>query len=51
MIENNRVLEAKAWIIKYFNEDSEFNKLFFCIINGINANKLISSPIHILNHE
>lgn len=51
IIENNRILDAKAWVKKYFNEASEENKLLFFIDRGIKDNKLISKPIHILNQE
>lgn len=51
IIEKSKINEAKAWVIKYFNEDSE-DILFFNELNkGIIDNKLISNPIHILNHE
>lgn len=51
IIENNKTLEAKAWVRKYFNDASEENKLFNFIVKGINDNKLISNPIQILNHD
>lgn len=51
MIENKKIEEANAWVKKYFNEDSEENKFFDLIIKGIKDNKLISSPIQILNHD
>lgn len=51
IIENNRVLEAKACVKKYFKEASEENKLLDFIIRGIKDNKLISNPIQILNQE
>lgn len=51
IIENNSKLEAKAWVKKYFNEASDENKLFNLIVKGIKDNKLISKPIHTLNHE
>lgn len=51
IIENNKVLEAKAWVKKYFNEASELNKLFVFIDRGIKERRLISNPIQILNHE
>jgi hypothetical protein len=51
IIENKKIEEAKAWVKKYFNEDSEENKFFDLIIKGIKDNKLISSPIQILNQE
>lgn len=51
IIENNKILEAIAWVKKYFNEASEENKLFNFIVKGIKDNKLISNPIQILNQE
>ncbi len=51
IIENNKILDAIAWVRKYFNEASEENKLFNFIVKGIKDNKLISSPIHTLNQE
>lgn len=50
-MENNKTLEAKAWVKKYFNDASEENKLFNFIVRGIKDNKLISNPIHTLNQE
>lgn len=50
-IENKKVAEAKAWIKKYLREASDENKFFDLIIKGIKDNKLISKPIHIVNHE
>lgn len=51
IIKNNKILEAKAWVKKYFNIDSDEYKLLTFIIRGINDNKLISNPIQILNQE
>lgn len=51
MIENKKIDEAKAWVRKYFKDDSDENKFFDLIIKGIKDNKLISSPIQILNQE
>lgn len=51
IIENKKIEEAKACVKKYFKEASEENKFFLSIIKGIKDNKLISSPIHMLNHE
>lgn len=45
--ENNRIVEANAWIRKYFNELSLDVRLFFSWIKGMKANKLISKPSHI----
>ena len=50
-IANKRVAEAKAWVKKYFKAASDDKVLLLLIINGINDNKLISSPIQALNHE
>ena len=49
MIANSNILEARAWVRKYFRAASDDFKLFISFIKGINANKLISRPIHILN--
>lgn len=51
IIENKRTHEAKAWVRKYFNRDSEVNKLLDFTDNGINESKLISKPIQTLIHE
>lgn len=51
IIENNKILEAKAWVRKYFKDASEENKLFNFMVRGIKDNKLISNPIHTLNHD
>lgn len=51
IIENKKIAEAKAWVRKYFKEDSEENKFFDLIIKGIKDNKLISKPIQILNQD
>lgn len=47
---NKNTVEAKAWVKKYFKEDSVDIKLL-SLIRGIKANKLISSPIQALNQE
>ena len=47
IIENNKINEAKAWVIKYFNDDSDENILLTELNKGIIDNKLISNPIHI----
>lgn len=50
IIENKIIIEAKAWVKKYFNELSvEIILLLF--IRGINDNKLISNPIQTLIQE
>jgi hypothetical protein len=51
IIKNNKILDAIAWIRKYFKHASEENKLSNFIERGIKDNKLISKPIHTLNHE
>lgn len=51
MIINKSVLEAIAWVKKYFNEASEENKLLDFIERGIKDNKLISKPIQTLNQD
>lgn len=51
IMENNKILEAKACVKKYFNEASEDKMLFVFIIKGIKDNRLISNPIQILSHE
>lgn len=51
MIEKRRMVEAIAWVIKYFRAASEGKIFFEFFIRGIKDNKLISNPIHILIHE
>lgn len=51
IIENNNILEASAWVRKYFKDASDENKLFNFIVKGIKDNKLISNPIHTLNQD
>ena len=51
IIENNKTLEARACVRKYFSDASEENKLFNFIVKGIKDNKLISNPIHTLNQD
>lgn len=51
IIENKKIEDAKAWVKKYFNEDSEEKRFFEFIIKGIKDNKLISKPIHTLNQD
>lgn len=48
---NNKILDAKACVKKYFKAASDEYKLFIFIIKGINDKRLISKPIHTLNHE
>lgn len=51
IIENNRAVEAKAWVIKYLREASEANRFLFLFIRGIIDRRLISRPIHIPTHD
>lgn len=48
---NKKLMEARAWVKKYFKEPSEVSKLLELEIRGINLNKLISMPIQHPNHE
>lgn len=50
-MENNKTLEARACVRKYFNDASDENRLFNFIVKGINDNKLISNPIQTLNQD
>jgi len=50
-IVNKKIDDAKAWVKKYFREDSEEKRFFEFIINGIKESKLISNPIHTLNQD
>lgn len=50
-IEKIRRVEANLWTKKYFILDSLEYKLFLLIIIGIMDRRLISIPIHIINHE
>lgn len=45
------MLEAKAWVKKYFKVASDEKRLLVFIDRGIKESKLISNPIQILNHE
>lgn len=51
IIENSKKIEANAWVIKYLRVVSEEYIFFEFFIKGIIDIKLISKPIHILNHE
>lgn len=51
MTANNKTVDARACAKKYFREASVDIKLLDSFIRGINDNKLISNPIHALNHE
>lgn len=51
IIENSKIVEAKAWVIKYFREASEEYMFLVFDIKGIIERRLISSPIHILSQE
>jgi len=48
---NKRTVEAKAWVKKYFKEDSVDFKLLLSLIRGIKDNRLISKPIQAPNQE
>ncbi len=48
IIENNRIIEANVWVIKYFKVASEAYIFFLLEIRGIIDIRLISRPIHIL---
>lgn len=50
IIENKKIVEAKAWVTKYLIEDSD-DLLILLSIRGIIDNKLISRPTHILTQE
>lgn len=50
-IEKRRIIEAIAWVIKYFIADSEEYIFFVDLNRGIIERRLISSPIHIEIHE
>lgn len=49
--ENNKTVEAKAWVKKYFKEASVDIKLLLSLNRGIKDNKLISKPIQAPNQE
>lgn len=51
MIENSRIDEANACVRKYFRAASEGIRFLLAVIRGIKASRLISNPIHALNHE
>lgn len=46
-----KLIEAIAWIKKYFRAASEDNKFFELEIKGINLIRLISNPIQHPNQE
>lgn len=50
-MENKKLIDAIDWTKKYFNDASEFKRLFEFEIRGINLNKLISNPTQQPNHE
>lgn len=51
IIENIIIVDANAWMIKYFSDDSlEYGEFSFSI-RGIKDNKLISIPNHIMYQE
>ena len=45
------MIEATAWVIKYFNEASDWYFLFFFNIKGIKTIKLISIKSQHINQE
>lgn len=49
--ENNKTVEANAWVKKYFKDASVEVKLLLSLSRGIKDNKLISSPIQAPNQE
>lgn len=49
MMERRRIIEAVAWVRKYFVAASVERGFELLIIRGIRANRFISSPIHIMN--
>lgn len=51
IILNNKIVEARAWVIKYFIVASEVIILSVFLIRGIIESRLISNPIHIPNQE
>lgn len=50
-IENKKLIEAIAWVKKYFNAASEYRRFLCLEIRGINLSKLISRPIQHPNQE
>lgn len=50
-IVKRKLIDAIAWIKKYFKAASEDNKFFELEIKGINLIKLISNPIQHPNQE
>lgn len=51
IIANKKIVEARAWVTKYFIADSFDITFFFEAISGIIDRRLISRPIHIPSHE
>lgn len=51
IIENKKITEAKACVIKYFKEDSDGQIFCGSLNKGIIERRLISNPIHILIQE
>lgn len=51
IIQNKKLMEAIAWVKKYFKAASEAIILLEEVINGINLNKFISNPIQAPNQE
>lgn len=50
-IENKRIADPMAWVIKYFRDASLQRTFLFLDSKGIIESKLISSPNHIPIHE
>lgn len=48
-IENNKIDEARAWVMKYLIDASVAIMFFELFIKGIMESKLISKPIHMPN--
>lgn len=45
------IIEAVAWVIKYFSAASDWYLFFFNLIKGININMLISIIIQVVNQD
>ena len=45
------IVEARAWIRKYFRADSDKNEFGLVVIRGINDIRFISNPIQAPNQE
>lgn len=49
VMDSSRIIEAVAWVRKYFVAASVERGLSLLDIRGIRARRFISSPIHIMN--